>query len=967
MRKSLRKTMAAIISAGALSAVFAVVGCGGGSENDAPLSSDDWSVPENATVEVGECFVPEIEARNGASVESVSLTDKLGMEETLAEDWSFTADEVGVYTYTVVIIRGSDRAEVKFTVSAQDETAPVIVAEIADRENVEIGYYDGFAADLASLQATDNCDASDRLSVQVTGISFGGESFLPNASGGFFFDEIGEYEVAVEVSDRSANAVTTSYTISTADTTAPEIKQPKTAFAWLGDGKISLPVPEVYEVGTYTLLASVRKNGEVFPVTDGTFDAAGAGEYVVSYTAEDVSGNESETVSFSLVVTEDGRVGNFGYEEELSLWQTSGAEKYFDTDGMVAYGSGNALLTKALTEKDWSGFNLLELEFENLKANAPTIGIYLDDGSGARKIFEIDLALAEISSDMVVSAGKTSAFSVDFTGYGLDTANIGTVYLQILSDDPYKLKLKNISLGTGEADTALPPAEEGTADIGFETNLSKSHLFNGGSEYTTDERYVLEGERSARYAVAAKSYTGERFSEIRAVDEANAIRLYVFSETYTRLQFTGIFDTTELSSEFFNLRAGWNRIEWYVGIENGFTLDEAGLSGLILRSDAEYPTVFYLDSVRFIQKDAFSADELFIESVSFGAEYGESFTVPSPLLGNGKQVVSLSAALFEGERTEADLSGESGYGFTDANSVVLYEKLSLERGRYTLAYLATDILGEEHLRVYPLIGERNTLSFSVNMPLLLNGEKYSLDDVSVSSDIYGEDELKDAVLEIYCKEDGKVNWNPLGESFEAEKAGFYQFRYVLTYDGVRTENIYREFVHEKGVTADFELVGEEHHGYGIDYSLKAAIDAGRYEEGQRVSLMTELSDEWANDGEYSVKYVMNVIGWGGFYLDEPFAASGENGFRVVINATQPTRGVRFSLRTEEGWVYSREVDIQSGVHTYTIRADYAGENTDDTVEFSRIEAFIFFIPYDPTKTYYFDTLSFVSVETDSVI
>ena len=222
--------------------------------------------PENATVEVGECFVPEIEARNGASVESVSLTDKLGMEEALAEDWSFTADEVGVYTYTVVIIRGSDRAEVKFTVSAQDETAPVIVAEIADRENVEIGYYDGFAADLASLQATDNCDASDRLSVQVTGISFGGESFLPNASGGFFFDEIGEYEVAVEVSDRSANAVTTSYTISTADTTAPEIKQPKTAFAWLGDGKISLPVPEVYEVGyVYASCFRAEERGSFSP------------------------------------------------------------------------------------------------------------------------------------------------------------------------------------------------------------------------------------------------------------------------------------------------------------------------------------------------------------------------------------------------------------------------------------------------------------------------------------------------------------------------------------------------------------------------------------------------------------------------------------------------------------------------------------------------------------------------------
>lgn len=230
--------------------------------------------------------------------------------------------------------------------------------------------------------------------------------------------------------------------------------------------------------------------------------------------------------------------------------------------------------------------------------------------------------------------------------------------------------------------------------------------------------------------------------------------------------------------------------------------------------------------------------------------------------------------------------------------------------------------------------------------------------------------MQSATISVYYKKDGNVNWHSLsGNRFTAENTGFYRFKYVAEYEDLHIEEVFREYVHAEGIVADFEVFGDTHHGYGIDYSIQHQIDIGEYEEGKHVYLVTEVSDEWANAGEYSLKYITDMTGWGGFYFPEPLTveAGSVNGIRITVNASQPARGIRFSLRTDRGWVYSQEIDLQSGVHEYTLKVNYEGENSLTEVAFTEIEAITFFIPYDPTKVYYFDTLSFVSTEADRVV
>ncbi len=969
MNRSLKKTI--LIAALSFGASFAALTAAGCAKPEKQLTENDYTVSESCVIEAGETFVPEITVKNGAVLESVTLKDVYGKETGLSENYGFTAERLGIYTYTVLVSKNNQQAEIKFSVTVEDRTAPVIVAQIPDKGNVEIGYYDGFIDDLALLSAEDNYDSAENLISEVKTISFGGSTFDLNGANGFFFDAVGDYEVTVGVTDRSSNSTTVVYTISVVDTAPPVIKPIKTSFVWLGSGKISLPVPEVYEADVYSLGVSVQKDGKIFPVKDGAFQADEVGEYEVTYTAKDASGNTAEPVVARLIVTEDGKVANFGFEEEIALWQTENTEKYYDEKGnMVVYGSGNGALYKQLSQGDWSDYNVIDLELENRKANLPVLGLYIEDSGGLRKICELDLSCARESSDLTGAEGNISSFSIDFTKYGLDLGQIKGIGLKIVSNNPYKLALGKISLRSGEADYAVPPPDIGEAAIGFETDLQKSDIFNGGSEYCTDERYVLTGKRSAEYAIPAGSYKGEFFSEVRASSAADTVVLYVYSAAYTRVQFVSLFGGTELQSDFYPLCAGWNRIEWYVGIENGFTLDQAGLSGLILRSGADYNAVFYVDAIQFLKKDGFDDKELLKAETAFGVAFGETFSVPSVLEGNGKQVVSLQAALFEGARTKEELLGQPDYGFTDANRVEIYERLSFEKsGVYTLAYVATDILGEEHLVVYPLIAEKNVLNFTVKMPRFVNGESYRLDRIELSSEVYGEEQLSAAETEIYYRRDGNVNWKTLyNNSFETTESGFYQFKYVVKYDDIRVEKIYREFIHGRGIAADFELVGGIHDGFGIDYNVQRAIDMGTWYEGKHVYLETKVSNEWSNDGDYSLKYITDLIGWGGFYFRTPVSLmQGENGFSFCINATQPTRGAKFALLTDNGWAYSKEIDIESGIHTYTIKTAWATEYSDERLTFSEVKGMAYFIPYDPTKVYYFDTLSFVSVETNSVV
>lgn len=235
-------------------------------DDNSPIAAGDCGITGAATVQSGETYTPEVFIKNGVKIYSVVLTDKDGRQVELGTNYSFEAYGLGVYTYKAVFVKGNDKREVALSVTVKDEVAPVIEGKIADKNGVEIGYYNNFAADLAALNVTDNYDSKQHIAAKIKSISFGGMVFDNSENvQSFFFDKIGEYIVNVEVSDRSGNKTTTDYKINTADTTAPIIKRVDSVYAWAGES-VKIPTPEVYEIGEYELTASVKSGEKEIPL-----------------------------------------------------------------------------------------------------------------------------------------------------------------------------------------------------------------------------------------------------------------------------------------------------------------------------------------------------------------------------------------------------------------------------------------------------------------------------------------------------------------------------------------------------------------------------------------------------------------------------------------------------------------------------------------------------------------------------
>lgn len=962
-----------------LAAACSLAGCTpGGKTDDSPLTDADYVVQADATVEAGEKFIPAVEAKNGATIKRAELTDKDGRTVALGDDLSFTATSLGVYTYKITFEKNGVTKEVTFTVTARDSVAPTVVKKISDKTGVEIGYYDDFSTDVLELEATDNCDDAQHLTAVVKSVTFGDSAYDANTDG-FFFENIGDYVVTVEIFDRSGNKTVTDYKITTVDTTAPVIKNMKPSFVWIADS-VAIPVPEVYEIGDYDLTVTVKKNGVDVPVTDFAFAPDEIGEYTITYLATDESGNTSKPVSAIVNVIANGTVADFNADAEESFWQLDGNEKYLGDGETIVYGTDGGAIVRESINSDWSEFRTLNITVNNYKANTPGLRLGIGQNGKFVDICDFGFTPAE-STGLAPATPVTNLFTVDITKYGLDLTKVDAIRLSFVSKGAYKVGFRSITLSASAVSPVGKPAIDYTSVIDFETDITKTETYGGGSKVNTDATYVLKGTKSARYDIPARGYVGEAFGELKASGTANALVTYAYSESYSDVRLGGVFGGTAFTSGVYSLVPGWNLIEWYVGVEKDFTLDQAGLQELTVRLEEDYAATVYLDEIGYIQKTAFTADELFIDPVTFGVSYGDAFVMPD-VLKNSRLAASVRSGVIAGEKTLEEITAASGYGITADTALAIGESKNLASGKYTLVFAVTDIFGAEHVVTFALNAEYNLLSFAADIPTLYCDTNYPLTDIEVTSSVYNAEQLKGATLKTYYKKDGYVNWTELaGTAFNTSETGFYRFKYVLSYDGVTVENVYRQFVHGKGVVADFEQsLSGEHFGFFADYMREyRKYNDPNYTPDQVVYLETHVSDEWSYDGDYSLKYVATHIGWGGFWflgnsLEKKGVAieEGINGFRVVINASQPTRGAKFSVMTDKGWLFSEEVDIVAGVHEYFVEVAYQNENwtTGASAEkqtFTEVCSLIFSIPYDPTKTYYFDSLAFVHVDGNAVV
>jgi hypothetical protein len=142
--------------------------------------------------------------------------------------------------------------------------------------------------------------------VYAESIVFGGETtLLGEGVTSYRLTNVGEYTVNFAAKDYDGNIARSSFKIVTTDTVAPVIQAQKTAIAWAKDGKVGLPKANVVDNASYALTVSVKDSaGSEVAVADNKI-TAGVGVYTVTYTAKDVSNNQS-SVETKLIVQENG-------------------------------------------------------------------------------------------------------------------------------------------------------------------------------------------------------------------------------------------------------------------------------------------------------------------------------------------------------------------------------------------------------------------------------------------------------------------------------------------------------------------------------------------------------------------------------------------------------------------------------------------------------------------------------------
>ena len=170
---------------------------------------------------------------------------------------SGTVDTATVGTYTITYSAKDDSGNTGTatrTVNVVDTTAPVIALEGANPMEVELkGTYEELGA---------TSDGGEKVTI----------------SGSVDTDTLGSYTITYTATDANSNTGTATRTVNVVDTTAPVI-------ALEGDNPM-----EVELDGDYTDAGATSNGGEKVE-TSGTVDTATVGEYTITYSAKDDSGN----------------------------------------------------------------------------------------------------------------------------------------------------------------------------------------------------------------------------------------------------------------------------------------------------------------------------------------------------------------------------------------------------------------------------------------------------------------------------------------------------------------------------------------------------------------------------------------------------------------------------------------------------------------------------------------------------
>ena len=760
------------------------------------------------------------------------------------------------------------------TADGKDVKAPVLNSQPAV-VRTEVGLYDGLSHDLAMLDVVD--DVTLRVEVYPLSISFGEEiRALTEKTSSVFLQEPGTYTVRFGMRDEAGNEAEGSYQIIADDTErTPVFDVPDVLAVWRDkDGKAQLPTVNVIHDAPVTVTAEVLDGEKTIPVENGAF-AAEEKAYTVRYTAAD-DRNRSSQREVTLLVNPVGVINQFNTAGEERLWgyetRTGGGMMYLES----AADEMEAICGEYFYCGDWSGQKTLHLIMQNNKAADAVVQI------------------------RVMSGGEWK----ELPAFKLDGAPVNDELTKVISElRDYTVELGNIQKAEGIALAVQCPGGVGVAVDCITVD-------------DADTSVVMSRAVSETKELGEKGSFRTQLSIGEPEPGQNAVSYLLNSSARANVQIGLVYDSAVVYIRS-TLEAGENNLARIP------TLEDANAAGalreIVIYNMENYPITIGLSNVEYttlndIDRFCVNGDK------TFAFAYGDTFYTPDPVLLDSRYYSDLAIALYRRNVKVRDLSvGEVLYNEKNTSG-------TLESGSiYELRYTYKDaVSGQTKQLSYPLITMKHTLSVTLDVPVLFQGDEADI-KVNPDSEIFTEEQLQQAAVSSFYREKGKKTWIPF-EQFSAEKSKIYELSYVVELDGFRSEKRFEKFVHQDPHTVDFETEPAAVKGQAVLYSdvsdfymnERFLFDGGYYDKNLNAySTDTEISTDWSVSGKQSYRVQHNIPGWGGFRVAAEMTEEPVNAVRFWANASVG-QTTQLSLLCDQGWVYSDRFEMQAGVHQYTL-------------------------------------------------
>jgi hypothetical protein len=247
------------------------------------------------------------------------VTDNSGEAITASVSGSVDTSTIGDYTltYSAVDSHSNSATTVTRVVHVTDQTAPVITVTNAEI-TIEVGTTFTETDALSGVSADDVVDGSVTVSADISAVHS---------------DMIGNYTVTYTATDTAGNRATATATVHVTDTTAPSV-------ALNGNDPDEVEVAQGSSYADPGVTVTDNSGENISAVVTGSVDTTAVGTYMLTYTATDSSGNDSNVTRTVNVVDTTAPIVSVNGDNPLNLLV---GDTYTESGASVTDNSGEAL------------------------------------------------------------------------------------------------------------------------------------------------------------------------------------------------------------------------------------------------------------------------------------------------------------------------------------------------------------------------------------------------------------------------------------------------------------------------------------------------------------------------------------------------------------------------------------------------------------------------------------------------